>query len=41
MAAAAADLLTAPLQLPLIVAVGIGELRQWTKHESPVTRADP
>ena len=38
LAAAAADVVTAPLQLPLIVAAGIGEIRRRGEPESPAPR---
>ena len=41
--AAAADVVTAPLQLPLIVAAGIGEIRRRSEPERPsaLTATDP
>ena len=40
LAAAAADVVTAPLQLPLIVAAGIGEIRRRSEPQSPSEVAD-
>jgi hypothetical protein len=43
LAAAAADVVTSPLQLPLIVAAGIGEIRRRSEPERPsaLTATDP